>query len=338
MRTWQRHLTSAQRRGEAPALTGRVGSSIGGWIACLAALLLIVGEGGVSAGVSSHGEIRVPLKLAENQDIERIAQVIAVQRRAQTMHTRRGDELDIGLEAVPHRGRIEPAGSAPREAQGDGQGEAQGEAQGSPLVHAIFENLPVPGRYDLRIEFTDGSIIHGWNANVPASDYLDDPQIEPAQVRDLLQRQSSDEFTAFFDHVVVLDVQGNVQNASVLVAQLRQRPFVGGGYQDGEWVWRVDRWQWEDPWEHNWTPYQERPFYALVRQRVFEGQFNALRWRFARHLGGLALTADEPVLKLDPLALPAPGAGVRAVEPDGQPIDPTILKGHDRFSPNAGHR
>lgn len=281
-------------------------------------------KAGAEAGASaiSRGMIRAPLKFAEDVDVPRIREVLAVQRRVQTMRTRRGDELDIGLEAVPHRGVIRVPEPKP------------GNDQPRKVVHAVFDDLPVPGNYDLRIELDDGSIIHGWDANVPASDYVGDPEIEPAQARELLRRQSDDEFTAFFDHVVVLDVQGNVQNASLLVAQLRQRPFVGGGYRDGEWVWRVDRWQWEDPWEHNWTPYRERPFYALVRQRVFADQFESLRWRFARQIGGVNLTVDKPSVSLEAVILPAPGEGVRAVGPDGTPIEPIVIKGNDAFSPD----
>lgn len=313
-----RQPTPGLRLREDPDRHHRPTSAQRGVLLCAAALLLITSTAHAAEPTAS-GTIRAPLQPAEGQEI---ARVVAVERQVQTLRTRRDDELDIGVEAVTHQGELRPPAHTDNAAP-------------PRLVEAVFDSLPVPGQYDLRIELADGAIIHGWNANVPPSDYVGDPALEPDQVSELLERQGDDEFTAFFDHAQVLDIQGNVQHATLLVAQLRRRPFVGGGYQQGEWIWRVDRWQWQDPWEHNWTPDQQRPFYALVRQRVFEDQFNALQWRFARHLGGFELSPDAPTLELDPFVLPTGGAGVRAVEPAGELIEPRTIKGDDVFSPDA---
>ncbi|MBE3132878.1 MAG: hypothetical protein IMZ55_05355, partial [Acidobacteria bacterium] len=92
-------------------------------------------------------------------------------------------------------------------------------------------------------------------------------------------------------------------------------------------VWRVERWHWEDPDEHTWVPYQERPFYALVRERLYEKDYRAKRVAYARHLGGIALTAEKPDADLGAVKVPAPAPGVCAVDPKGERISPVVLKG-----------
>jgi len=186
-------------------------------------------------------------------------------------------------------------------------------------------NLPVPGRYDLRVDFTNGTV-EGWDATVPESDYVEEQPLTEEAIRAIAKKMSSDQVVGFSDDALLLDIQGNIQNAAVLLLQVRRRPFVGGNYQPGEWVWRVDRWQWEDPDEHTWVPYQERPFYALVRERLYEKDFRAKRILFARHLGGIVLDEREPTADLGTLRIPRPVSGIHAVDPGGSQIRPIRLK------------
>lgn len=186
-------------------------------------------------------------------------------------------------------------------------------------------DLPVPGRYDLRFDFTNG-FVEGWNSAVPESDYEDEQPLEKAAILKIARKMADDQFTAFGDEALILDIRGNIQNAALLLMQLRRRAFVGGGYRQGEWVWRVDRWQWEDPDEHTWVPYQERPFYALVRERLYPAAYRAKNVVYARHLGGIVLTLEQAEAVLGTLRIPRPAPGVHAVHPDGKRTQPIRLK------------
>ncbi|MFW6059176.1 MAG: hypothetical protein ACODAQ_03290 [Phycisphaeraceae bacterium] len=243
------------------------------------------------------GEIRATLETEA-----RIEKVWAVQRKAETITTSKGREKDIGMYGRPRAGRVE------------------GDA-------IVIDGLETQGRYDLRFETADGAIVQGWDANVPESDYVGDPPLEDADRQRILEKQASDQFTAFADRVRVLDMRGNIQNAVLLVEKVRWRPFVGGGYKKGEWVWRVERWQWENPDEQTWVPYQERPYYALVRQRTDEAGYRAKRVVYARHLGGVVLTSEQPKQDIGVVHVPAPTPGVHAVDEGGEPIETVTLKG-----------
>ncbi|NQT92152.1 MAG: hypothetical protein HQ559_05270 [Lentisphaerae bacterium] len=185
--------------------------------------------------------------------------------------------------------------------------------------------LPVPGRYALKLQVGDG-IVEGWDADVPESDYVEEQPLVESSIRKITKKMTSDQFTAFADEAEILDLQGNIQNAALLLFQLRRRPFVGGGYKPGEWVWRVDRWQWEDPDEKTWVPYQERPYYALVRERLYEKDYREKKVLFARHLGGITLSRESAVSNVGLLRIPVPIPGVHAVDPDGKIIKPVRLK------------
>ncbi len=189
----------------------------------------------------------------------------------------------------------------------------------------VADDLPVPGRFDLRFQVKSG-FLEGWDATVPESDYVEEQPLSEASRATILSKMSASSFTAYWDRVVILDIQGNIQNAAVLRAVLRTRPFVGGGYRPGEWTWRVERWQWEDPMEHTWTTHQDRPYYALVRRRMFERDHRALRTTYARHLGGIALTSRRPRADLGPIRLPRPMPGTHAVNPDGSRVAPVLIK------------
>ena len=186
-------------------------------------------------------------------------------------------------------------------------------------------DLPVPGRYDLKIQMESGTF-EGWDATVPESDYVEEQPFSDTSRRTILKKMAGRSFTAYWDRVVILDIQGNIQNAVVLRAVLRTRPFVGGNYRPGEWVWRVERWQWEDPMEHTWTTHQEQPYYALVRRRLFEKEHRTLRTTYARHLGGVALTKERPRADLGLTRMPKAGPETRAINPDGTPIEPIVIK------------
>lgn len=231
-----------------------------------------------------------------------IARVQAIGRQAKQIITSKGETKDIGMYGKPFPGRVE----------------------GDTLV---IENLPVPGLYDLRLVTESGAVIEGWDATVPESDYVEQLPLPEEDREKLLEKLAGREFSEFADDVRVLDARGNTQNAAILVMHLRVRAFVGGHYKPGEWVWRVNRTQWENPDEHTWVPYRPRPFYALIRQRLFKKQFHDKSHVYARHLGGITLEEERSDIRLGEVVVPEPQGGVYAVDPDGSRIIPTVLKG-----------
>lgn len=195
----------------------------------------------------------------------------------------------------------------------------------NPENHCIeFNNLQA-GHYDLKFE-TQTGFIQGWNANVPASDYETEQPIAKASIATLIQKLKGSGASGFDDEVVVLDLQGNIQNAAILTRQLRTRKFVGGNYKKGEWVFRVTRWQWESPDERTWAPWQERPFYALIRERLMPESYRSLRITYARHLGGIALKTEAAKVDLGTLNIPKVQDTIIAVNPDGSIIEPVVVK------------
>jgi hypothetical protein len=189
----------------------------------------------------------------------------------------------------------------------------------------VADNLPVPGRYDLRFE-TKSGIVQGWDATLPASDYVEEQPLDVASWQTIIRKMAKMAKRGFADRVVILDIQGNIQNAAVLVTRLRTRAFTGGGYKPGEWVWRVERWQWEYPDEDTWAPFQDRPYYTLERKRIYKKQFEALQTTYCRHLGGITLTQQHPERIIDVLRVPPPKEGVCALQPDGERAEPVTIK------------
>ena len=187
-------------------------------------------------------------------------------------------------------------------------------------------NLPTDAIFDLRFE-TPRGVIEGWDAvNLPRSDYVEEQPLSEESRKEIFDKIANMARRGFFDEVEVLDIQGNIQNAAVLLRQVRTRPFVGGGYRRGERVHRVDRQQWEDPEEHTWQPHRDLPWYAIERLRLMPDEFDNLSRVYARHLGGIKLTPRQPRADLGRLRLPTPEGGVYAVDPENRRIAPVRLK------------
>ena len=188
-----------------------------------------------------------------------------------------------------------------------------------------FTDLPTEGVYCLRFKMESG-VVQGWDATVPPSDYEEEQPLEVASRNTILKKLAAGSASEFADQVLVLDVQGNIQNAAVLVTKLRTRPFVGGGYRPGECVWRVERRLWEFPDEHTWVPNQDLPLYAVQRRRLFPKDYQQLSIIYARHLGGIRLDEQKPHRDLGTIVVPSPGPGIHAVGPDGDPTMPFLIK------------
>ena len=190
----------------------------------------------------------------------------------------------------------------------------------------VVEGLSVPGRYDLRFKTASGCVVEGWDGHVPESDYVEEQPLGKESKLTILKKMAKIEKRHFADEVIVLDIQGNIQNTAIIVTKLRTRPFVGGAYKQNEWVWRVERWQWEFPEEDTWVPYQERPYYALLRKRLYRKDYEALCTTYARHLGGIVLTDEQPEATMGVLKIPLLKPGTRALNPDGSTTRPIRIK------------
>ncbi len=263
------------------------------WMVLFAGAVFAAAAGTAARG----GTIRAALEAEES-----VVRVWAIGRVAGQLTTSKGKTHDTGMYGHAHEGKVE----------------------GEKIV---IDGLPVPGRYDLKLETGSGGVIAGWDAGVPESDYVGEPPLAEESRKAILKKLGDDDFSAFSDRMWVMDIQGNIQNASVLRARRGMKPFGGGGYKAGEWVWRVERWQWEDPDEHTWVPYRKRPFYALIRERLYRRDYEAKRVVFSRVLGGIALTAESPEAHLGSVKVPRPVKGVYAVDPEGKRIEPVFVKG-----------
>jgi hypothetical protein len=199
----------------------------------------------------------------------------------------------------------------------------EGKVEGDRVV---IEGLPV-GRFDLKFETESGGVVEGWDASVPRSTYEEEQPLGDESKEQLLKKMTSDNASGFADDSVILDMQGNIENVAILLHQLRTRMYVtGAGPVDDTWIWRVDRWQWELSGDTTWVPWQERPSYALLREKLPPKTWSSKRVVFARHLGGIALKAESPDADRGIIRVPRPAEGVTAVEPDGTPIKPIVLK------------
>ncbi|MCE9592534.1 MAG: hypothetical protein K8S99_18660 [Planctomycetes bacterium] len=193
--------------------------------------------------------------------------------------------------------------------------------------HFVIDGLEIGGPYDLRIQ-TDHGTLEGWDAAVPAPSDPENPvPMDEESLRAILAKMAGNNVSGFDDRVIVLDVQGHGEHAAVLSTRLRTRPFTESkGVNATTWIWRVDRWQWELAEGLTWVPWQERPFYALRRERLREAEYKAVRVVYGRHLGGLRLTADHPDISLGTITLPVFEPGVHAINPDGTPTHPIQIK------------
>ena len=189
-----------------------------------------------------------------------------------------------------------------------------------------FADLPSPGLYELNFESASG-VIMGWDAGVSASDYEEEQPLSDESRATIIKKMSKDNAVGFPDQAQIIDIQGNIQNAVVLINTLRTTPFAESvGTNTTTWIWRVDRWQWHDPNEQTWEPVFERPYYSVIRQRIPAGSYATKCVAFARHLGSIALTTDKPDVDLGIIVVPKPEPGVRAVNPDGSTIKPIVIK------------
>ncbi|HEY1785836.1 MAG TPA: hypothetical protein VGG30_09820 [Pirellulales bacterium] len=188
----------------------------------------------------------------------------------------------------------------------------------------IIDKLPAYGSYDLRLETTDG-LIAGWDASVAPSEDEPPSPLSADKKRELLEKLAMASRRTFPHEVVVLDIQGNAQHAAILATSVRRGNIQGIGAVGG-WVWRADRYEYENPDDDTWAPLQEQPFYAVDRREVSPEQYAQLRVTYVAALGGIRLTAEKPEVDLGRILLPKSSPGVHAAAPDGQPTREFIVK------------
>jgi hypothetical protein len=188
----------------------------------------------------------------------------------------------------------------------------------------VIDHLPDYGSFDLRLETADG-LIAGWNPSVAPGE--DDPPapLTADKKRELLEKLATVSRRAFPHEVVVLDIQGNAQHVAILATSVRRGNIQGVGAVGG-WVWRADRYEYENPDDDTWAPLQEQPFYAVDRREVSPEQYAQLRVTYVAALGGIRLTTDKPAVDLGRIVLPKSSPGVHAAAADGRPTHEFTVK------------
>lgn len=198
----------------------------------------------------------------------------------------------------------------------------------------VIDGLPDTGPFDLHIKTKSGEI-EGWDAQVPPSDYVTEHPLTTDAKHAIFDKIAGYYARGYPDEVSVLDIQGNIEHAAILLAELRRRPSVGGAFKPGEMVWRIDRFEYENPQENTWTPALKVPYYALERRRVFKPELDKIAVVYSRALGGIRLDKDHADRDLGIIKVPVPKPGVVAVNPDGSPVKSIPVKPKPKHWPEG---
>ncbi len=252
-------------------------------------------------------------------------------------NTARNLVLTLLLAAAPtvaHAGSIRAVVSAPeairkvtaidRKQTNDGvvTRSYDGKLDGDKLV---IDGLPDEGNFDLHFEMESG-VVEGWDTIVPPSNDEPPSPMTSEHKRQVLEKLEGVYRAGFPHEVTVLDIRGNAQNAAILTTSLRRGGVVSTSVAANEWIWRVDRHQYENPEDHTWTPYQEHAQFAMERRRLDEPRYAKLAILYDGRLGGIRLDAKRPAADLGKIQLTKPRPGIHAVNADGSPTRETVIK------------
>lgn len=172
--------------------------------------------------------------------------------------------------------------------------------------------LPLDRDLDCIVDYR-GARLEGVNFKVPRSDYQDEQPLSAADAQFIRERVLK--MNVFEDQVAVLAVDGNIQQAVVLVNKVRTKPFVNS--KPGEIIWRVELWHYERP-EEDWVRAQE-DFHMLYRERIPRAEFEKKSVTFDPALGGVRLTAEHPTVDLGEITPPTTEPGIRYRDERKQP-------------------
>ena len=168
-----------------------------------------------------------------------------------------------------------------------------------------IDPLPFGTKYDVVIDYGNARL-EGISLQVPASDYEEEQPLTEDDRKTIREKVLS--MNKFEDQVEILAIEGNIQHAAILLNKVRTKPFVNS--QPGEAVWRVELWHFERP-EETWVKVQDELFLTLYRERLQKSAYDQKSLTFSSALGGLAPTAENPLIELKKVRLPPAKPGVR---------------------------
>ncbi len=165
------------------------------------------------------------------------------------------------------------------------------------------DSLPLGADYDCVIAY-GGARLEGVNFRVPRSDY----EVEqPLSAEDVATIKSKARGMNSFENVVyILAVEGNIQNAVVVLNKLRTTPFYAS--KPHEIIWRLELWHFERP-EETWVKIQDE-WTVLYRERIQQSAYEKKAIVLDPALGGLRPTAETPRIDLGKIGLPEATPGV----------------------------
>ena len=164
--------------------------------------------------------------------------------------------------------------------------------------------LPLGKSYDCIIDYA-GARLEGVSMIVPPSDYVEEQPLSEEDIEIITKKVRR--LNTFENEVEIMTIEGNIQNAAVLLNKLRTGGFYGSG--SGEVIWRAELWHFERP-EETWVKVQDELFVLYYRERIQASQYAAKCLTFDSALGGIEIKAALPPIDLGDIAPPVAGKGV----------------------------
>jgi hypothetical protein len=164
--------------------------------------------------------------------------------------------------------------------------------------------LPIGKSYDCIIDYA-GARLEGVSMIVPPSDYVEEQPLSEEDIAIITKKVRR--LNTFENEVEIMSIEGNIQNAAVLLNKLRTGGFYGSG-SDGV-IWRAELWHFECP-EETWVKVQDELFVLYYRERIHASQYAAKCLTFDSALGGIKIKAALPPIDLGDIAPPVAEKGV----------------------------
>ena len=164
--------------------------------------------------------------------------------------------------------------------------------------------LPLGKSYDCIIDYA-GARLEGVSMIVPPSDYVEEQPLSEEDIEIITKKVRR--LNTFENEVEIMSIEGNIQNAAVMLNKLRTGGFYGSG--SGELIWRAELWHFERP-EETWVKVQDELFVLYYRERIHASQYAAKCLTFDSALGGIEIKAALPPIDLGDIAPPVAEKGV----------------------------
>ena len=186
-------------------------------------------------------------------------------------------------------------------------------------------SIPVQSgkRYDVIVDYRDGSRLEGVNLNVKRSDFIEeDPPLSKLQAEKI--RKIIALLNKFENEIEVMSLTGNAQHAVALLNKRRTTPFINS--IPGEIIWRLEVWRFEKPEDGDyWLKDPEELFVIYYRERLPRAKYDAKMIMLDAKLGGLSVSEKSPKVDLGPIAMPEAKTGIRLRNAPPAPVEKSDL-------------